>query len=491
MTPRVVVVGLGPAGPDLVPPAARAALAGVTRRFVRTTRHPAATVVEEAEALDGFYETSDTFDEVYRRIVEHLVAAAREGPVGYAVPGSPRVLERTVELLGERAAAGEIELEVVPAMSFLDLAWDRLGVDPVEAGVTLVDGHRFAVQAAGRTGPLLVAHCHAARVLSEVKLAYDEPPPEAIVLQRLGLPDETVTPVAWGDLDREIDADHLTSVYIPSVAEPVAAEMVRFDELVRTLRRGCPWDREQTHASLRRHLLEETHETLEALDALETAVPGVGAIDRPDLEAPVELDEHLREELGDLCYQIFFHARLAAERGAFTVADVVRGIHDKLVERHPHVFGDVVATDAETVLDNWEAAKRVAKKRDSALDGIPPSLPVLARALKVQKRAASAGFDEPGGPEVAFADVAEELAEVRADPSEDEVGDLLFAAVQVARRLGHDPEAALRGAVRRFEERFRRVEQMAAEAGVDLADAGIERLRAWWAAAKDASAPGD
>ncbi len=485
MTPRVVVVGLGPAGPDLVPPATRRVLDGIERRFVRTARHPAAAVVAGAEPLDRFYETEATFDEVYRRIVEHLLTAAADGPVVYAVPGSPWVLERTVELLRGEAAGGRVELEVVAAMSFLDLAWERLGVDPVDAGVQLVDGHRFAEQVAGRAGPLLVAHCHAPWVLSGVKLAYDEPPDGALVLHHLGLPDERVVEVDWADLDR-IEVDHLTSVYVEGIGEPVAAAFVRLEELVRTLRTGCPWDREQTHASLRRHLLEETHETLEALDALEEAVPGAGAVDRPDVDVPAHLDEHLLEELGDLLYQILFHARLAAERGSFDLGDVARGIHDKLVERHPHVFGDVVADDADTVLDNWEAAKRVAKGRASALDGIPPSLPALARALKVQKRAASAGFDWPGGPEVAYADVEAELAEVRADPSEAEVGDLLFAAVQVARRLGHDPDAALRGAVRRFETRFRFVEREAAAAGVGLADAGAERLATWWRRAKEA-----
>ena len=183
-------------------------------------------------------------------------------------------------------------------------------------------------------------------------------------------------------------------------------------------------------------LLEETHEVLEALDAR-------SVID-DDLDAP-DLDEHLVEELGDLLYQIFFHARLGAERGSFTIADVARGIHDKLVVRHPHVFGDVEATDAASVLPIWNAAKAQEKKRESAMDGIPAALPGLTLAAKVQKRARSAGFDWEGGVEVAYADVEAELGEVRNDPSEHEVGDLLFAAVQVARRLDVDPEDAIRG----------------------------------------------
>ncbi len=142
-----------------------------------------------------------------------------------------------------------------------------------------------------------------------------------MVLSRLGLPDESVRTVAWDDLDREVEPDHLTSVFIPVLAAPVAGEVARFAELVRTLRERCPWDREQTHASLTRHLLEETYEVLEAIGAL-------------DVEAG-EGFEHLEEELGDLLFQVVFHATLAAEEGHFTLADVARGIHDKLVHRHP------------------------------------------------------------------------------------------------------------------------------------------------------------
>ena len=480
MAGRLTIVGLGPADEQLLTPQTSAAIAAADVAFLRTSRHPAASILADAPSFDHIYERADTFAAVYQEIAERLITAAQDSDVLYAVPGSPLVLERTVELLRAAADDGRVQLEILPAMSFLDAAWAALRIDPVEEGVRLIDGHRFAVAAAGQTGPLLVAHCHAAHVLSDIKLAVEEPPESVMVLQRVGLEDEAVFEVAWSDLDRDVDADHLTSIYIPELATPVAAEFARFEELVRVLREQCPWDQEQTHASLRRHLLEEAHETIEALDA---------RAELPDDELDADLDEHLAEELGDLLYQIFFHARLGAERGAFTVADVARGCHDKLVFRHPHVFppaeGDLVeADDSSTVLKNWEALKAEEKGRDSAMDGIPPSLPALMLALKIQKRAASTGFDWDGGPEVAYADVEEELAEVRDDPSEHEVGDLLFAAVQVARRLDHDPEAALRGAAQRFARRFRVVEEAAADKGIDLAAAGEADLGTLWAAAK-------
>ena len=468
---RLTIVGLGPAGPELITPQTQAVLDGDAPVWLRTARHPAAEAID-APSFDEVYEAGERFSDVYTTIADRLVGEVEQhGHVVYAVPGSPLVLERTVALLRAR---DDLDVELVPAVSFLDAVWARLAVDPVEAAVRLIDGHVFATAAAGHQGPLLVAHTHANHVLSDLKLAFEEPPPGAVLLHHVGLPDERIVEVEWADIDRTIEADHLTSLYVPVVAEPVAHEFARFDELVRVLRDECPWDRKQTHASLRQHLLEETHEVLEALDA---------RAEVDDAAFDADLDDHLAEELGDLLYQIFFHARLAAERGSFTVSDVARGVHDKLVSRHPHVFADVVADDATTVESNWDAIKATEKQRSSAVDGIPPSLPGLALAAKYQSRAAKAGFDWDGGVEVAYADVEAELVEVRDDPSEHEVGDLLFAGVQVARRLKVDPESALRGAVHRYATRFRAVEELAGSPEA-LAAAGEAQLTEWWAMAK-------
>ncbi|MDQ2826858.1 MAG: SAM-dependent methyltransferase, partial [Actinomycetota bacterium] len=301
----VVVVGLGPAGADLLTIAAVEAIAGIPQKYLRTSRHPAATAVAGAVSFDHLYETAATFEQVYAGIVDALVEAATEhGTVLYAVPGSPLVAERSVELL---LADGRVSVRLVPALSFLDLAWVALGVDPVAAGVRIVDGRRFAVEAAGERGPLLVAQCDTRQVLSDIKLAVEDGSGLTVtVLQRLGLPDQSVTTVAWADLDREVAPDHLTSLYLPAAAPPVAREVARFDELVRTLRERCPWDREQTHRSLTRHLLEETYEVLEAIEAL----PGPGDHEHDDDAGSFE---HLEEELGDLLFQVVFHATLAAE----------------------------------------------------------------------------------------------------------------------------------------------------------------------------------
>jgi tetrapyrrole methylase family protein/MazG family protein len=346
------------------------------------------------------------------------------------VPGSPRVLERTVELLVQNQA---VPVEVLPAMSFLDLVWARLGLDPLESGVRLVDGHRFAAEAAGERGPLLVAHCHNQRVLSDIKLAVDEPPEtEVVILQRLGLPDETIVTVPWSELDRSVQADHLTSVVIPELAAPVAGELVRFAELVAVLRQECPWDRQQTHQSLTPHLLEESYEVLEAIEALDGGAAGF---------------EHLEEELGDLLFQVVFHATLATEEGWFTLADVARGVHDKLRARHPHVFADVEVVDADEVRTNWEAIKRAEKGRASVMDGVPSTLPAAAYAAKILKRAASVPDSAPpsrSGPAAAAWQRVGELA--AADPRDEAVAEVLLATVEAARLSGVDAETALRRA---------------------------------------------
>jgi tetrapyrrole methylase family protein/MazG family protein len=406
--PRVVIVGLGPAGPELLTVATVEALARIRHRFLRTARHPAASAVHGATTFDGMYDVATSLEEVYESIVEALVDAATvHGEVIYAVPGSPVVAERAVELLrGDH----RIAVEVLPALSFLDLAWDRLGVDPISVGARVVDGRRFAVEAAGERGPLLVGQCDQRRVLSDIKLSVEDGPP-VIVLQRLGLPDELVTEIAWEDLDRDIEPDHLTSVFIPVLAAPVAVELTRFVELVRKLRAECPWDREQTHASLSRHLLEESYEVLEALDHL-------------DVRARIGFDE-LEEELGDLLFQVVFHATLAAEEGAFTLADVATTIHDKLVHRHPHVFGEASADDLPT---SWEHIKKAEKGRASVMDGIPAALPALLYALKVQKKAAAIGLEW------------QQLV----DGDEAGIGQRLFALVAEARDAGADPETLLR-----------------------------------------------
>ena len=475
MPGHIVVVGLGPGGVNHVTTETLATIERIKHRHLRTSIHPSAHLVPDAVTHDDLYESADTFDDVYIEIAHRLTAAATEhGEVLYAVPGSPLVLERTVRYLRQRAADGMIELDVLPAMSFLDVAWARLGIDPVEKGVRLVDGHDFATAAAGERGPMLVAHTHANWVLNEIKLAVedaqgDEP---VTMLHALGTDAELIVETTWAQLDQTIEADHLTSIYIPQLAAPVGQGYVRFHELTRMLREQCPWDIEQTHETLIPFLLEETYEVVDALQALDPDEPSS--------------DDDLIEELGDLLFQIEFHATIAEQEGRFTIADVTQGIHDKLVRRHPHVFGDIIADDTGTVLENWDEIKKAEKGRTSIFEGIPRSLPSLAYAQKVGRKASKVGFDWPdvagAFPKIAeeTAELAEAMTETDAAATELELGDLLFAVVNVARHLKIDAELALRAASDKFRARFEGVEALAASRSIDLKTADLIALDALW-----------
>ena len=457
------MVGLGPAGASHLTDEVRALVAGEDPTYLRTERHPAAASLVGYTALDEIYESAATFDEVYQAIVEVLVKAATAvapRPVVYAVPGSPLVAERTVDLL---RADPRVDLTVVPGLSFLDLAWERLGVDPLAAGVRLIDAEQLVSEGLRERGPYLVAQCWSQDLLSEIKLtpSFDdddeEAVPEVVLLHHLGLEDERVIRVGWWDLDRTVVPDHLTSLYLPDVrgVRKTEQEMGGLEDLVATLRAQCPWDRVQTHASLMPHLLEESYEVLDALHELAAAEESVGV---SSLDGPVA---HLEEELGDLLFQVVFHARLAQEAGRFTLADVARGVHDKLVHRHPHVFGDGNASTAPQVAANWEAIKREEKGRTSVTEGIPVDLPALSLSTKLARKALSVGMSGPGYSQIP-ADLPAWFAALLASEADPDagaadaplgardvdrellVGQVLFELANLSRRLGVDPELALR-----------------------------------------------
>lgn len=438
----VTVCGLGPGDVELVTDQTKQAIAETdpAASFVRTRRHPSAVLMAHAESFDAIYDSGDDLDSVYRQIAERVAeAASRHGRALYAVPGSPLVLERAVRYLRGR---DDIEIELLPAVSFLDSAWAALDLDPVEAGVTLVDGHTFATSAAGRQGALLIAHAHAPWVLSDIKLALDAGPEQrVVVLQRLGTADAEIFELPWPELDRSFEPDHLTSLFLPDVVAPVGASIQRSVELMHRLRQDCPWDAEQTHASLRKYLLEEAYEVMEAIDEVERGEP--------------DAYEHLEEELGDLWFQILFHAELATEAGYFTVGDVAKTSHDKLVGRHPHVFGDVAANDAAAVARNWEAIKKAEKGRSSVMDGIPAALPALAYAEKVVKKASKFGLPLPRS--------NESLS------TEAEAAAALLSIVAAGHRNGFDLEDVLRKATDRAKRRFQALERDAAAADRSIA----------------------
>ncbi|MBM3658169.1 MAG: MazG family protein [Actinobacteria bacterium] len=474
---RVVVVGLGPAGADLLVPRARAEIERVAARYVRTARHPA---VDELAAdgmtftaFDAVYDAADAIDDVYPRIVEALLGAAAEhGEVLYAVPGNPVVAERSVQLLHARAASGEVALTVVPGVSFAELAWAHVGVDPL-GGARVLDGRALDPADLEAGGPVLVAQVDGALVASDLKLALLEhtgPDTPVVVLQRLGLPDEAVTRLALVELDRAVVPDHLTSVFVDL---PVGAADA-FGALVALARRlrgpdGCPWDAEQTHHSLTRYVLEEAYEVVDAIEA-------VPRDDDPDALGPdpavAAAYADLADELGDLLFQVVFHSVLGEESGDFTTAAVACGIHEKLVRRHPHVFGDVEAETAGDVVRSWEQIKKAEKDTDSLVESISPGLPALLYTHKLFRKAAAIGLAPADHTEavrmLTGAASAAALGDAAPEGREAVLGDALAAVVLLAIDGGLDAESALRGWAGRYRSRFLRMEALARARGVDL-----------------------
>lgn len=464
--PKVIIVGLGPAGPGHLTTAARTAIETSPVTFVRTMRHLAAKalVLGGARSLDHHYEQAASFADTYRGIVEEVIAEAQiSGVVAYCVPGSPFVCEDTVSLL---RADDRITCEVIPGLSFLDLCWDRLGIDPVKSHIQLVDAQSFAVDAAGKSGPFLVAQLHSRGVASDLKLSFEEAPTKIVtILHHLGHDDEQMIEVPFEDLDRSLELDHLSCCFIPALAHPVASALVEAVEIVATLRQLCPWDKEQTHRSLARHLIEETYEAVEAIDEL-----------GDDLSP--ELAEHLEEELGDVLCQVLFHSTIAEEEGLFSLSDVARTLVAKLVRRHPHVFGDATLTTADSVVARWEQIKQDEKGRTSLMDGIPKALPALSYVTKIERKAVGVGFGYEASPD-RVRSVADELLALEGG-DEEAFGEVLFSLARFAAATGVDPEAALRVAARRFQDRFVATELAASAAGETFSDLTPEQRHVYW-----------
>jgi tetrapyrrole methylase family protein/MazG family protein len=327
----------------------------------------------------------------------------------------------------------------------------------------------------------VIVQIHSRLVASNVKLClmahYPDEFPVRLV-HAAGTEAELVEDLVLYQIDRSQHIGLLTSLYLPPLGPATSFEA--FQEVIAHLRApdGCPWDREQTHQTLRSHLLEEAYETLAALDA-------------GDPEA-------MREEFGDLLLQIVLHAQIATEEGEFNMAEVLQSIHTKLVHRHPHVFGDLDLDDSQRVVENWERIKEQERAENgkadaSLLDGVALALPALVQSEQYQQRAARVGFDWPDIQGV-WDKLNEELREVdsAADGPERqaELGDLLFAVVNLARWFKVEPESALREANARFKRRFHYIERAAHAQGRSIADLTLEEMEALWGKAKKQNGEG-
>ncbi|CAA7599899.1 MazG nucleotide pyrophosphohydrolase domain protein [Acididesulfobacillus acetoxydans] len=476
MKARLHIIGLGPAGADKLTLESYRKLKQADRVFVRTERHPC---VEELRRegvtfipFDYIYGREKTFEGVYECIVARLrEELSQRAEVVYAVPGHPKVAEKTVSLLQEELGQ-TVDIMVYPALSFLDEAYTALPLDPAEGLLVRECGGLKNAAPTGREW-LVVPQVHSALVASDLKLDLMESYPDdapVYVLRGLGSTAPQKIRVPLYELDRQA-FDHLTAVAVPPQENVVS--LLRLEEIMKRLRAadGCPWDKEQTHESLQSCLIEESYEVLDAIQAGDTY--------------------NLCEELGDLLLQVVFHAQIAAESDGFNLHDVMRMLIEKLIRRHPHVFGSDKVKTAEEVVRVWERVKETEKAAAGGGLGYfkaRESLPALMQAAEVQGRAARAGFDwqDWQGP---WGKVQEELAELKnaleqGDGIREELGDLFFALVNLSRLLGWEAEEVLRAAVAKFKGRFVRMLDLAEKDGRDWARLSLPEMDVYWEKAK-------
>ena len=473
---KITILGLGPGTYPLLTGEARDVLERTPKLWLRTSRHPTVQKLPPTvkwESLDYVYDRCQSFECLYRELASEVISIAqREGDVVYAVPGDPTVAEDSVREILKAAGDEGIEIQIVSGVSFIE-AMLAAARTTLSGGLQLLDANHVA--SANPLIDLMVYQIEDQMVASDVKLEllrkYPDDHPVVLVKAAGVAGEQSVQQVHLHDLDRQPSVDHLTALYVPASAPERA--LGSFDSFVGIVARlrdpdGCPWDREQTHESLKPYVVEEAYEVVEAIDQ--------GSPDK------------LSEELGDLLLQVLLHSQIANEEGQFDITDVIESIGAKMVRRHPHVFGDVTVSGSRDVLVNWEAIKKTERKdskkdEETMFSGIPRHMPALQAAQEVQGRAARVGFDWKDIQGV-LDKVAEEVGELsrveNATERNEELGDILFSLVNAARHLGVNAEMALRDSNHKFVERFTKMEQLAREQDKDFASLPLEDQDALW-----------
>ncbi len=485
MTSSITLMGLGPGDPNLLTIEAQQLLESSSEIYLRTIRHP---VVEafprslQVHSFDSLYENLPSFDEVYKSIVEQILELGKR-PQGvlYAVPGHPFVAEATCPEIVHRAQVDGLSIRIIEGLSFIEPTLTALGVDPLPH-LAILDALELAnhhVPLFPPDAPVLIAQIYSSEVANEVKLTLMENYPDehpVRLVHAAGTARVNVEELPLYAIDQARSTGLLTSLYVPPLESGTSFEA--FQEIIAHLRApdGCPWDREQTHQSLRTNLLEETYEALEALDA-----------DDPEM---------MREEFGDLLLQLTLHAQIANEYGEFNFTQVIKQIYEKIIRRHPHVFGDWKVTGVENVLQNWEKLKAEERHEEhrgngepekGLLDGVAHALPALSQAEEIQRRAARVGFDWPDTRGVVdkIDEECHELLNAEDLASRaDELGDLLFSVVNLARRFEIDAESALRETNNKFRSRFAHIEKAARAQGKAISDLSLDEMEYFWQQAK-------
>lgn len=470
------VIGLGPSGLEQLTLGNYRLICSSKKIFTRTSQHPCIQELMaegvQVESFDEIYTQESSFEKVYEKITERLREELQKGrEIIYTVPGHPMVAEKTIQLIGDKLAQ-DYEVVIHPAMSFVDEIFRALNFDPIE-GVLI--RNYDALKEIGLTGQewLIIPQVYNKLIASEVKLDLMSFYPDdawVFVAQALGTSDERVDKLPLYEMDYG-DFDHLTTIILPPNSNVIS--LTKLADVMATLRskEGCPWDREQTHESLKPCLIEESYEVLEA-------------IEKQDMY-------NLCEELGDLLLQVIFHTQLAREEQNFELQDVLRGVIQKLIRRHPHVFGEERAETADDVIVTWDRIKKEEKAGENEEPDFfrdPKGLPALMLAASTQRRVAKVGFDwsDFEGP---LEKVDEELKELKTALAEgvgirEELGDLIFTLVNLSRFLGLDAEEVLRDAIHKFQRRFLTMIELSRKNGLDFEKLPLDKMDILWEDAK-------
>lgn len=471
----ITLLGLGPGEPGMLTQEALDWLEGIETLVLRTKQHPTVEALPDhlnLVSFDPVYEEFESFEDVYETIISRVLELGRSAEgVTYAVPGHPFVAEATCPEILKRGEAEEIPVQVIHGLSFLEPTFRALGIDPFSDMILLDAMQICARQTPGFSPsmPALIAQIYSCAVASDVKLSlmttYSDEHPVRLI-HGAGTEMERIEDLPLHAIDRSPHLGLLSSLYV--TPQTATSSFEAFQEIIARLRApdGCPWDRGQTHLSLRPFLLEETYEALDALD-------------REDMN-------DLAEELGDLLLQIVLHAQIANEEGDFNIHEVIDGVGKKLIRRHPHVFSEVEVSGVSGVIRNWEAIKAEERRENEGspkaglLDGVPSALPALSQAQAIIERVGRVDFNlliSQGSPQ----SIHQKLDNLADEGEKTEVmGELLLAVSALAYRHGVDAESALRERMTDFRTRFNWMQAKAADLGKTLGDLTIEAQANLW-----------
>lgn len=478
---KIFVVGLGPGNMQALTLGAVERINSKGRHYLRTEMHPTVEYFKdnniEFKSFDYIYEEYDDFEDVYEKIVNELIKESSVyDDINYYVPGNPLVAEKTVEILLTK----DIEIEIVSGMSFIEPIIELVGRDPIN-GLKIVDGTVFTNQMIDINSDMIITQVYNQRILIDLKITLSEAYGDdycIYLVHNAGIDGkEEVNNIPIFQLDRFQEVDHLTSIYVPKIEEN-DRKIFDFSDLIGIMKLlrsedGCPWDLEQTHKSIRQSVIEEAYEV-------------VDAIDNEDIE-------NLKEELGDLLLQVIFHCQIAYEEGEFNLIEVTSALANKLIYRHPHIFLQKHVDNSNEVVYNWNKLKDTKRGYKCLTDRLKDlaSLPALLKSNKIQEKAADIGFDwdDIKGPLdkiiEEYNEVIVAMSELEETKIEEELGDLLFAVVNLSRFLNVNPELALNKTNNKFIRRIEFMELEAKKMGNSLEMMVLDEMEVLWNKSKE------